>query len=198
MPHRDLVATWFVAKDAADPEQIEAWCRAAAADPAVTVHLQAPPGGRGRLASGRSALVAADRAQGFEAPEGDWWAERFEAAFELRRVNEPDVVAEPGQAPYMLVTRTYPPDEMREEFRRWLEVEHSQVQLRVPGNNWYLGYEETDGRRSFMNFWGLDDPDVPEGETWDRLRLTDWRERMVPAMAGMDRGIYRTVRPEGG
>ena len=196
MAHRDLVATWFVAKDDADPEEIEAWCRAAAADPEVTVHLQAPPG-RGRLGSGRGALVAADRTRGFAGPDGDWWAERFDAAFELQRVNEPDVAAEPGAAHYMLVTRTYPPDEMREEFRRWLEVEHSQVQLNVPGNNWYLGYEEADGRRSFMNFWGLDGPDVPEGETWDRMRLTEWRERMVPAMAGMDRGIYRTVRPEG-
>jgi hypothetical protein len=196
MPHPDLVATWFVAKDDADPEVIEAWCRAAAADPRVTVHLQAPPG-RGRLASGRGVLVAADRSHGFAVPDGDWWAERFDAPFELQRVNEPEVAAEPGETPYMLVTRTYPPDEMREEFRRWLEVEHSQVQLKVPGNNWYLGYEETEGRRSFMNFWGLDGPEVPESETWDRMRLTDWRERMVPAMAGMDRGIYRTVRPEG-
>ena len=198
MPHRDLVATWFVAKDDADSEKIEAWCRAAAADPNVTVHLQESLGGRGRLASGRGALVVADRSRGFDVPDGAWWAERFDAPFELQRVNEPEVAAEPGETPYMLVTRTYPPDEMREEFVRWLEVEHSQVQLNVPGNNWYLGYEETEGRRSLMNFWGLDGPDVPESDAWDRMRLTDWRERMVPAMAGMDRGIYRTVRPEGG
>ena len=132
MPRRDLVATWFVARDDADPEEIEAWCRAAAADPTVTVHLQAAPGGRGRLASGRGALVAADRSLGFDTPDGEWWVGRISAAFELLRVNEPEIAAEPGKTPYMLVTRTYPPDEMRDEFRRWLEVEHSQVQLKVP------------------------------------------------------------------
>ena len=198
MPHRDLVATWFVAKDDADSEEIAEWCRAAAADPNVTVHVQESLGGRGRLASGRGALVAADRTRGFEARDGDWWAERHDAAFELRNANEPDGPAEPGDTPYMLVTRTYVPDAMRDEFRRWLEVEHSQVQLNVPGNNWYLGYEETGERHSFVNFWGLDAPDIPEGDAWDRMRLTEWRERMFPAMGNMDRGIYRTVRPEDG
>ncbi len=70
----------------------------------------------------------------------------------------------------MLLTRTFVPPETRDEFRSWLELEHSQRQLEVAGNRWYVGYEEIGGRESFMNFWGIDHPDVADGPEWDLAR----------------------------
>ncbi len=191
MTHESIVATWLVADPSVDEDEIEAWGRSAAAGSAAMIMVQVSPG-RGRLAGGRGALVVEP------SPAGDplhpaWAAEVIRAEFRLRQVHAPGDEPEPSTTPTMLLTRTYVPDELRDEFRDWLVQEHSQRQLDVPGNNWYLGYEEIGPRHSFMNFWGIDDPGVADGDAWDQARLTPWRERMVSAMAGMDRGFYRPL-----
>lgn len=195
MIYEHLLARWFVANGSVTSDDIEAWVRKVREGGDVTAMSQFGPG-RGRLAGGIGALVlrAAGPNEAVQAPE--WAAEELVAEFRLRQIHAPRQAPDPHAAPTMLVTRTYVPLETREEFRRWLELEHSQRQLEVPGNHWYVGYEEVGGRQSFMNFWGIDGPEVADGPEWDRARLTPWRERMVPAMAGMDRGFYRPVPPE--
>jgi hypothetical protein len=186
-----LTATWVVAGAEADPDEIESWCRAVADRDGSDTFVQVGPG-RGLLASGRGALLIGTAPELEPGPPA--WATGWHAAtFRLRQVNAPDVEPDPTATPTMLLTRTYVPPETQEEFRRWLITEHSQRQLTVPGNNWYRGYEELGERHSFMNLWGLDAIDVAGGGEWDRVRLTPWRERMAPAMEGMDRAFYRPV-----
>jgi hypothetical protein len=186
-----IVVTWYVAPAQTEVAIIESWCRGIAAGRGdVLVQIST---GRGRLAGGRGAVIV-DAAPGRAEPDRPAWAEDVLCAeFHLRQVNAPDEQPNLATTPAMLLTRTFAPPDMRDEFREWLQVEHSQRQLDVSGNNWYLGYEEIGGRESFMNFWGIDDPAIADGPEWDRARLTPWRERMVPAMAGMDRGFYRPI-----
>ena len=187
-----LSVTWFVAPAETSPDAVQAWCASTAADLEDRFTLLEQVGdGRGQLSSGCGAAVIGP--ERFEAGNG-WWMSTHAADFKLRSTSPPAAEPVPADSPYLLLTRTYVPEPMREEFREWLEQEHSQRQLTVPGNEWYLGYEEEGERHSFMNLWGLSGPDVPEGDAWDQARLTPWRERMRPAMAGMDRGIYRPVR----
>jgi hypothetical protein len=197
MSRSEIAVTWLVADPGTPNAAIEGWCRdtvRATQDASVMVQMA---GGRGRLAGGRGALVVAPErtSDGSDIPA--WCVDQIDADFRLRQVHAPNGEPDLATTPAMLLTRTYVPDEMRDEFREWLRIEHSQRQLDVPGNNWYLGYEEVGPRHSFMNFWGIDDPGVAEGEAWDRQRLTPWRERMVPAMAGMDRGFYRPAGSSG-
>ena len=187
-----LVATWLVADPMADATEIQTWCHAAARDEASDALIQVATG-RGRLAGGRGALIVGDRESSDSDSRPGWCSDRFSAGFQLRQVHAPRAAPEVARTPAMLLTRTYVPEDMRDEFRDWLEREHSQRQLDVPGNNWYLGYEEIGGRRSFMNLWGIDDPGVADGDAWDQSRLTPWRERMLPAMAGMDRAFYQPI-----
>jgi hypothetical protein len=187
----DISVTWLVAHAAISDRDIGDWCRAiAAAEPDHDVMVQLATG-RGRLAAGKGALVVTSAGKPAVPERPPWCSDTITADFHLRQVHAPDGEPSLAATPAMLLTRTYVPDDMRDEFREWLTVEHSQRQLDVPGNHWYLGYEEIGPRHSFMNFWGIDDPSVADGDAWDRARMTPWRERMVPAMAGMDRGFYR-------
>lgn len=192
MTHDRLIATWLVADPSVEESEVDAWCRSIADGRSGDVLVQVSTG-RGRLAGGRGALLVDPAPGANEPPRPGWCVELAQAEFRLRQVHAPRGEPELGTTPSMLLTRTYVPDDMRDEFRDWLQTEHSQRQLDVPGNNWYLGYEEVGTRHSFMNFWGIDEPGIADGDAWDRARLTPWRERMVPAMAGMDRGFYRPV-----
>jgi hypothetical protein len=187
-----LSVTWFVAPAQTAHELIRAWCAATVSDVGDRFTLLEQVGdGRGQLSSGLGAAVIGP--ERFEAGDG-WWTSSHTANFRLRSTSPPTSDPVPGNAPFLLLTRTYVPEPMRNEYREWLEQEHSQRQLTVPGNEWYLGYEEEGARHSFMNLWGLVEPDIAEGEAWDQARLTPWRERMRPAMADMDRAIYRPIR----
>jgi len=191
-PIADLAATWLVADAGSDRAAIAGWAATIANSPEVAILEQVAPG-RGRLASGIGLVIVRDRATDLDVGDGGWWSSRIDAAFRLRQTHAPTVPPAVTTTPFMLLTRTYVPPAMRDEFRTWLQEEHSQRQLAVPGNRWYLGYEEIGEHHSFMNFWGLETSTTAEGDAWDQARLTDWRERMVPAMAGMDRGVYRPL-----
>ena len=191
MTREHIVATWLVADPSVDDTEVEAWCRSAAGTEGEVLAQMGP--GRGRLTSGHGALMVRDAGHAPTQANPAWCIDRIEGEFRLRQVHAPREVPDVATTSCMLLTRTFVPPPMRSEFRDWLEREHSQRQLDVPGNHWYLGYEEVGGRESFMNFWGIDDPGVADGPAWDQARLTPWRERMVPAMAGMDRGFYRPV-----
>lgn len=191
----ELTLTWLVAADDMDSTLIEAWCRAAAG--ATTQAFVQVGTGRGRLQSGRGALLIGE-SPSVEGAAPNWMTGWHRATFGLRQVHAPTIEPDPSAAPVILLTRTYVPDDAQDEFRRWLETEHSQRQLDVPGNHWYRGYEELGEQHSFMNLWGLDAVEIAEGEAWDRARLTEWRERMVPYMAGMDRAFYRPVAADAG
>jgi hypothetical protein len=184
--------TWIVGDATTDPGEIEAWCRAVAAD-GVDAFIQVPPG-RGQLASGVGAVVIGDVTRPATAPP-PWAVSHHEASFLERLVRTTGPEPDPNAATCVLLTRTFVPDAMQLEFRTWLDEEHSQLQLTVPGNHWYRGYEEVGGRRSLMNLWGIDGVDTAEGEIWTRTRTTPWREQMVPAMGDMNRGFYVPVRP---
>jgi hypothetical protein len=191
MTDSNIAATWLVADPSVDEYEIETWCRSES-DVRAGVFMVQVATGRGKLSGGRGALVVQASPAG-DPPRPAWAVEVIRAEFRLRQVHAPGGEPELATTRSMLLTRTYAPDDMRDEFREWLVTEHSQRQLDVPGNNWYLGYEEVGPRHSFMNFWGIDDPGVADGDAWDLARLTPWRERMVPAMAGMDRGFYRPL-----
>lgn len=186
-----VTLTWLVAASDVDPAPIEAWCREVTREHSASTFLQVGTG-RGLLASGAGALIIG-RAPALEEASPEWATSWHSAEFRLRQVHAPTIEPDPTVATAILLTRTYVPADTQDEFRRWLETEHSQRQLDVPGNHWYRGYEELGERHSFMNLWGLDEAAVADGEAWDRARLTPWRERMVPAMKGMDRAFYRPV-----
>jgi len=188
-----ILATWLVAADDADRAAIDGWCRSAMQDHDVTGFVQMPPG-RGQLASGHGALLLGDRGDLLASPP-PWVVDWHAATFQERLVRTTGPDPDPRAAACILLTRTFVPDEMQAVFRTWLDEEHSQLQLTVPGNHWYRGYEEAGGRRSLMNLWGIDGVDTAEGAVWTRTRSTPWRERMVPAMGDMNRAFYEPVRP---
>jgi hypothetical protein len=180
-PVTDLAATWLVAAADGDPDAMGRWAATIAGSADVAILEQVAPG-RGRLASGRGLVIVRDRATELDLESDGWWSSRIDAAFRLRQTHAPSVPPDVTATPFMLLTRTYVPSDMRDEFRTWLQEEHSQRQLAVPGNRWYLGYEEIGERHSFMNFWGLELSTTAESDAWDQAR------------AGMDRGVYRPLR----
>jgi hypothetical protein len=188
-----LAATWLVGSPTTERGTVEAWARSLVVDPQVQAFVQLPPG-RGLLASGQGALLLGDvHLEPSDLP--GWATSTHRATFDERIVRTTGPEPDPSAARCLLLTRTYVPAAMHDDFRLWLDEEHSQLQLTVPGNHWYRGYLEAGGRRSLMNMWGLDDVDIAEGEVWQRTRSTPWRERMVPAMGDMDRAFYAPLRP---
>jgi hypothetical protein len=187
-----ITATWLVAADGGDRTAVEAWCRSAVSATDASAFIQTPPG-RGQLASGNGALLIGDLGDLLTTPPSwavGWHTARFQER--LVRTTGPD--PDPSAAACILLTRTFVPDDMQTAFRTWLDEEHSQLQLTVPGNHWYRGYEEEGGRQSLMNLWGIDGVDTAEGEVWTRTRSTPWRQLMVPAMGDMNRAFYEPVR----
>lgn len=94
----------------------------------------------------------------------------------------------------VLSVRLFVPDAWQAEVRDWLDHEHYQRQLAVPGARWYLGYESTAGPFHFLNLWGLDAPGVIDSAEWASARDTPWRERLLPAFAETRRATYRRIR----
>ena len=114
--------------------------------------------------------------------------------FTLRHAHPAAQKADVGRAPFVLVVRVFAPDADRNEFRRWLDEEHSARQLTIPRVRWYLGYEQDGHEHSFLNIWGIDDPDVVDGEAWSEVRDTPWWARVSHVTATAERGVYRPVR----
>ena len=188
-----ITASWLIGDDGTPASVVETWCRAtAAASPGIAVLEQVAPG-RGLLTSGRGALIVAGEPAALGGGGDAWCGSRVEASFARRSEAGSGAVAESSEAPYLLMTRVSVLDAKREDFREWLDIEHSQRQMSVPGNEWYLGYEELGEGHSFMNLWGLLRPDVVESETWRRTSSTPWRTRMLTAIEGTDRAVYRFI-----
>jgi hypothetical protein len=145
-------------------------------------------------------LEAVDRdaslllAPGEDAPtSSDAWV-----PFALRRGHPEAPVAEPAAARHLLVVRVFAADADRDEFRRWLDEEHCQLQVSLPGVHWYLGYEQIGTEHSFLNLWSIDDPAVVDSDAWSRIRDTPWWARVAHVSASSDRGVYRKVTAPGG
>ncbi len=120
-----------------------------------------------------------------DVPTADW------TPFTLRSAHVEVGRIAPEDAPFLLVVRVFAGDRDRLEFRRWLDEEHSRLQVTLPGVNWYLGYEEAGGRNSFLNVWSIDEPQLVDGGAWERIRATPWWTRVGHVSAGADRGVYR-------
>lgn len=114
--------------------------------------------------------------------------------FRLRKAHPFDQPIIPTQAPYVLAVRVWPSDQDRDEFRRWLDEEHCRRQVALPNVRWFLGYEQVGPDHSFLNLWGLDDPEVVSGEAWISARDTAWWKRISHVPANSDRGVYRRIR----
>jgi hypothetical protein len=190
-----LEATWLVADPGTDRARIDAWARRFARAHGVATFVQVPPG-RGELASGIGALVI-DGLPELASDPPPWVVSSHRATFQERLVRTTGPDPDPRAAACLLLTRTFVPVTMQADFRTWLDEEHSQLQLTVPGNHWYRGYEEDGGRHSLMNLWGIDSIETAEGEIWQRTRTTPWREQMVPAMTDMNRAFYVPVSAAG-
>ena len=113
--------------------------------------------------------------------------------FTLRNAHPTLKEADIRGVPFVLVVRVFAPDADRDEFRRWLDQEHSARQLMIPGVRWYLGYEQDGDEHSFLNIWGIDDADVVDGEGWSEVRDTPWWARVSHVTATAERGVYRPV-----
>ena len=111
--------------------------------------------------------------------------------FALRSAHSDAATIAPHDTPYLLAVRVYAPSADRDEFRRWLDDEHARLQTSLPGVNWYLGYEQAGDTHSFLNLWGIDNPDVVDSEAWMRIRDTEWWARLSHVPDGADRGVYR-------
>lgn len=134
---------------------------------------------------GRRTLVFAAAAR---AAVGDDWL-----SFRLRQAHPAHERITPMQAPYLLAVRVKSDDEDRGEFRRWLDEEHCRRQVSLRDVRWFLGYEQVGSEHSFLNLWGLDDPDVVDGEAWVSARDTPWWKRISHVPANSDRGIFRRL-----
>lgn len=140
---------------------------------------------------GRRWLALATSAQApSEADGGEW------ISFTLRSVHPGIDRIVPTDATFLLIVRVIAPDDDRGEFRRWLDEEHSRLQVTLSGVNWYLGYEEDGVDHSFLNVWSIDQPEIVDGEAWERVRATPWWARIGHVSAGSDRGVYRR-EPDG-
>jgi hypothetical protein len=189
-----ITATWLVGDPSTDRAEIEAWAQAIAGAP-VSAFIQIPPG-RGQLAAGSGALVIGEPPEVADFLSPSWAVSSHVATFHERLVRTTGPAPDPSLATCLLLTRTFVPEAMQAGFRTWLDEEHSKLQLTVPGNHWYRGYEEVGGRRSLMNLWGIDAVEVAEGDVWRRTRSTQWRAQMVPAMTDMNRAFYIPVHTE--
>ncbi len=125
---------------------------------------------------------------------GDAEGERRGGEFGLRTVYPPGSAASIEDTPHLLVVRIFVPEGDRDEVRRWLDEEHCAFQLRVPGANWYLGYEQVGTEHSFLNLWELDDPAVIDAPAWAEARDTPWRSRLLQSFERQDRAVYRPIR----
>lgn len=96
---------------------------------------------------------------------------------------------EQGPVGCLLSVQLYVTDAaQQEDCRRWLDEEHVDRQLAVPGAQWYAGYESLDGEFNFLNLWGLHSPDVIDTVEWFDARETPWRDRLL------ERAVVRTER----
>lgn len=113
--------------------------------------------------------------------------------FTLRHAHPAAPAPDPGAVHHLLVVRVFAANADRDEFRRWLDEEHSRLQVSLPGVNWFLGYEQSGRDHSFLNLWSVDDPVVVHSEAWSRVRDTPWWSRVAHVPANADRGIYRRL-----
>lgn len=128
------------------------------------------------------------------APVGDAGGVAADWPTFTRRTAYPAVrEADIGRMPFVLVVRVFASEPDRDEFRLWLDHEHSVRQLTIPGVRWYLGYEQEGDEHSFLNIWGIDDPDIVDGGAWSEVRDTPWWARVSHVTATADRGVYRPV-----
>ena len=95
---------------------------------------------------------------------------------------------------FLLVVQAAAEPHEREDFRRWLDVEHAPRQTALPGVNWYVGFEQVGTDHSFLNLWGIDDPAIVTGDTWAAVRESPWWDRVAHIPAAGDRGVYRVTR----
>jgi hypothetical protein len=110
-----------------------------------------------------------------------------------RRIFQPapggaDTAVEAAGTCVLSVQLFVPDAEQQVDCRRWLDEEHAERQLAVPGARWFAGYESVDGEFNFLNLWGLDSPDVIDTVEWVDARETPWRDRLL------ERAIVRTER----
>ena len=115
--------------------------------------------------------------------------------FRVRRAHPSQQLITPSHAPYVLAVRVFATDEDRDEFRRWLDQEHCRRQVALPDVRWFLGYEQVGPDHSFLNLWGIDDPEVVDGEAWTAARDTSWWKRISHVPANSGRGVYRRRSP---
>ncbi len=132
------------------------------------------------------APIDEERSNGLGA-RSDW------PAFTLRRADPSTQEADVRRGPFVLVVRVFATEADRDEFRRWLDQEHSARQLAIPGVRWYLGYEQDGAEHSFLNLWGIDNPTIVDGAAWSDVRDTPWWARVSHVTAGANRGVYRPV-----
>jgi hypothetical protein len=185
MPEPRIAATWIFADDGTDGKTIRAW----AGD------VVGAGGGRAfeQVTVGRGALLFGPEAEPVAPP--DWVARSASGSFVLRSIDPRGSDPALDGSPFLLAVRLHVPERLRDEMRRWLDEEHSRLQLTVDGTQWFAGYEEVGERHSFLNLWGLRDPEVAESEAWKQARDTPWLERLLAAVAGQERAVYRPIRP---
>jgi hypothetical protein len=119
------------------------------------------------------------------------------AAYRLR-IATPATAADWRAAAVVLSVRVFVPDQWQAQVRDWLDREHYQAMLGVPGCQWYRGYESTEGPFNFLNLWGLDTPEVIDSPAWADARDTPWRARLLPAFADTRRAVYTRVASSSG
>jgi hypothetical protein len=167
--------------DTARPALVITWAPRGSAAPAVG------PGTAVFEALDGSGLAIASKATGAALGSGDT------VSYQHRRTDPVETDGLFGDSPYLLAVRLYVPEASQDEVRDWLEEEHIAQQLGVSGTYWYVGYEASSGRFTFLNLWGLRDPGVIETPEWAAARDSPWRMRLLPAFKEMDRAVYRRL-----
>lgn len=100
----------------------------------------------------------------------------------------------------LLVTVEMDPDH-EDEINRWFDEEHVPERLECPGFLWARRYRVLEGSPTYVNLYGLADPDVLESDAYRAIRPpSDWRNRAVAGHVRNTRSVYRNITkpyPEG-
>lgn len=96
-----------------------------------------------------------------------------------------------SNARVVVATRLFVKPGHEAETRAWLDEEHSERQLTVPGALAYYGYEPLQPPFHYLNMWALESPEVQASVAWAEAAKTQRRDQVMQSRDKLVRGVYR-------